>query len=591
MNPLRTIRRHAGPVLGLVAVSVAWSLFNLREVLDQWSTAVPTRLDNRFQAWVLHWVQGAVMGEHPLYDANTFTPAPASLTFSDHLIGLAVAVLPLRWLGLGPAATFNTAIVLGVALDAVAGYVLGLVLTRRRAGGVVAAAVYALGPVPWLATMHLNLVWRPGLPLVVALVWVIADRAAEGRNPTAPWEMLPRDRTLLVLLGVVVAWQGLVSFFYAVFVLVVAALVLLVRRPDLRGRMTGLVVAVGAGTAVFVPSYVPYLQTRSRYPDFRFTLDEIAFLRAAPHIVEDGNIVWGGTLGRPLFGLDGFHAFPGATVIALAAVALLAARSWRRRHGPAVPFLALAVTVVGALGALGPGEGAWRDWTPYALAFRFVPGFSAIRASGRFVLMVLLGAAVLAALAVGAVLDRWDDRARVERAAGRLRTPPWVAGAVVALVPLLGVVVEGLADPRDVTEARTHPIDDLVAEQPPGGVLYLPIGFDGLGDFDVQEDVVFRSTAHDRPIVNGFAGYYPPSAFFLADVMTGLPDDEHALDCLAAYDIRYVVVTDRVALGPWAALRDPAEAAPLEEVATVDGEVLYRLPDRTATEADCPLPD
>ncbi|HMJ76182.1 MAG TPA: hypothetical protein VK507_09420, partial [Iamia sp.] len=83
----RVLRRHGAPVVVLVAVATGWSLFNLRDVLDQWSTAVPTRLDNRFQAWVIHWVQGAVMGEHGLFDAATFAPAPDSLTFSDHLIG------------------------------------------------------------------------------------------------------------------------------------------------------------------------------------------------------------------------------------------------------------------------------------------------------------------------------------------------------------------------------------------------------------------------------------------------------------------------------------------------------------------------
>src|SRR5690606_19842155 len=99
------------------------------------------------------------------YDAATFSPAEGSLTFSDHLIGLAVVLLPLRWAGMGPAAVFNAAIVLGLVATAVSGYVLGHVVTRRRAAAVVAGAVGAIGPLPWLVTMHVNLVWRPGLAL------------------------------------------------------------------------------------------------------------------------------------------------------------------------------------------------------------------------------------------------------------------------------------------------------------------------------------------------------------------------------------------------------------------------------------------
>lgn len=582
----RVLRRHGVPVLALVAVTTAWSLVNLRHLLDQWSTAVPTRLDNRFQAWVIHWVQGWAMGEHGLYDAATFAPAHDSLTFSDHLIGLAVVLLPLRWLGLSPAAVFNTGIVLGVVADAVAAYLMGFVLTRRRSAGLVAAAVFALGPVPWLATMHINLVWRAGLPLVVAALWVVADRAS-GRDE---WESVPSDRVLLPALAVVVAWQGALSFFYAVFVLLLVLLVVVVRWRDLRPRLVRVGLAVGVGVAVFVPTYVPYLRTRSRHPDFRFDLDQIAFLRAAPHIVEDGNVVWGGTLGRPLFGLDGFHAFPGVAVIAVVALGLATVAAWRRRHGWAVPALGLVVTVVGAVGALGPGEGSWREWTPYALAFRFVPGFSAIRASGRFVLLVLLGLAVIAALAVGTVLDRWEDRSRVGAERGRPGRPGWLVGAVVGGLVIAAVGVEGLSAGRDPTAAAVHPIDEVLAAQDePGGVVYLPDAYAGLDDFDTQEEVVLRSSAHDRPIANGFAGYYPRSAIVLGERLEDLPDDA-ALDCLAAHDIRFVVVTERVGLTPWAALDDPEAAAPLVLVDEVDGELLYRVPDRKVPAGTCPLP-
>ncbi|HEU5151291.1 MAG TPA: hypothetical protein VFU19_12385 [Iamia sp.] len=581
----RIARRHGVPVLGLAVVATAWSLVNLRDLLDQWSTAVPTRLDNRFQAWVIHWVQGALMGEHALFDAATFAPAPDSLTFSDHLIGLAVVLLPLRGLGMSPAAIFNTGLVLGVVADAVAAYLMGFVLTRRRSAGLVAAAVFALGPVPWLATMHINLVWRAGLPLIVAAVWVLADRASQRDE----WESVPADRVLLAGLALVIAWQGLLSFFYAVFVLILAVLVVAVRWRDVRSRLVPVGLAVGLGAAAFVPSYVPYLGTRSRYPDYRFDLDDIAFLRAAPHIVEDSNLLWGGTLGRPLFGPDGFHAFPGVTVLLLVGAGLAATAAWRRRHGWAVPALGLVVTVVGALGAIGPGEGAWRGWTPYAIAFRFVPGFSAIRASGRFVLLVLVGLAVLAALAVGTALDRWEDRSRVGAERGRPGRPGWLVGAVGAGLVIAAIGGEGLNGGRDVTAAAVHPIDEVVAAQDePGGVVYLPDAYAGLGDFDAQEEFVLRSSAHDRPIANGFAGYYPPSAFALGERLESLPDDG-ALDCLARYDIRFVVVTERVALTPWAALADPAAARPLELVVEAAGERLYRVPDRSVAPDACPL--
>ncbi|CAN5239691.1 hypothetical protein BH20ACT3_BH20ACT3_01570 [soil metagenome] len=581
-------------------VALGWSLLNLRDLLGQWSTAVPIRLDNRFQAWTIHWVQGALMGEHPLFDAATFAPAPDSLTFSDHLIGLAVVLLPLRWLGLSPAAVFNTGLVLGVVLTAVAGYALGYVLTHRRSAAVVAGTVFSVGPLPWVATTHIHLVWRLGLPLVAALVWVLADRAASRAVPGVAernaWTRLPSDRALVILLATTVAWQGLVSFFSAVFVLLVAALVVIVRWRDLRGRLRAVFVAVGAGTLLFVPSYLPYLRTRSRLPGFNWSLDEIAFLRAAPHIVEDANLVWGGALGRPLYGTDGFHAFPGLTVTVLVVVGLTLLPAWRRRGGPGtVPTLGVVLLVVGSIAALGPGEGRWQDWTPYALAFRFVPGFSALRGSGRFVMVALLGVTVLAAMAAREVITRWEARVRSrDPGSTTAMTRPGASTAMAVAVALLVALVagEGVNRGREVTPATVHAIDEVLADRPEaGGVVYLPVGYDTLFDFDVQEELVFRATAHDRPLVNGYAGFYPASARVLADRLVGLPDPA-ALGCLTTYDIRFVVVTELVGTGPWVDLTDPAQAGPLELVAEADGELLYRVPEGHVggSGGTCPLP-
>lgn len=234
--------------------------------------------------------------------------------------------------------------------------------------------------------------------------------------------------------------------------------------------------------------------------------------------------------------------------------------------------LGLTVLVVGAVLAAGAGAG-WGRWTPYTLAFRFVPGFSVVRSPGRFILVALLGATALAAVAVDRGLSWWADRR-----GGRGVGTPWRALVTEVLVSLL--VAEGLTlgRGRDATAAAPRPLDRLLADQPEGGVLYLPVGLDGFGALYEQSAVVIRSTAHDRPMINGFAGYVPSTSRRLARRLLTLPAPD-ALDCLSAFDVRYVVVTEG-ATGTWSALREPARARPLELVARRDGELLYRLPDR-----------
>ena len=157
-------------------------------------------------------------------------------------------------------------------------------------------------------------------------------------------------------------------------------------------------------------------------------------------------------------------------------------------------------------------------------------------------------------MTVAKVLAWWERRRPARR-------PPIRASAVVGAVTVLALWAEGYNSGRAVTPAVTRPIDVRLAEErEAGGVLYLPVGFDSMGEFENQETFVYRSTAHDRRIVNGYAGYYPPSAPIIADRLATLPA-QAALDCLTAFDIRFVVVTDRVQLTPWSALTEPSRAA------------------------------
>lgn len=552
-------------------VSLVWSLLNLRRLTGAWSGAVPSALDNRFQAVVIDWVHGALLGKHALYDIPMFAPATGTLTFSDHLIGIAAALLPLQLLGLTPAAVYNTGLVIGIVITTVAAYVMGTALTRRRSAGIVAAAVYGLGPVSWVATIHINLVWRAGPPLVVAALWVLADRCrAPGGRPVA------NDRTSRLLLagvGVVVAWQCLISFFYVPFMVIVGAAVILARRADLARRgsvASSLAILVGLGVAAI--SYVPYLATRRRYGNFERTLDEAAIVSATPFETESTNIVWGWLLGTTHGGLGAFQAFPGGLALSVViAVAVL----WRH---PGVDVRArsagIMIVLCGAALALGPGTGRLQGWLPFGLAFRFVPGFAAIRASGRFALLALLGVAILAAVVAAAAAATFERR----------RSLVVVGTAIVLLVG----AVEGVNTGRPSHQARGGALDQRLAEiAEPGGVLYLPIAYATIGDFAVQEQMLYRGATHGRPLVNGFSGYYPPTAFRFAEQLETLPDST-SLGCLSAHGIRFVVVSDYVRMTHWWRLTDPIAAEPLELIARDGTELLYRLPDDVAP-GDCSL--
>lgn len=570
-------------LLALAVAATAMALVWLSEVIGHWSTRTATRGDGQFQAWTIDWVQGAILRQHPLWNAGIYHPSPRSLAFSDHLLGVSAALLPLRALGLSPAAQLNTAIVIGSVLDAWAAYLLIRVLLRRRAPALVAGVAFVAGPFQHQLALQLHMLWRPGLPVAVALVWIVADR----RGDVGAWAHLPSDRWLAVLLGVVVAWQGLVSFYDAVSLGLVLVVVVLVRVRHLGRVGVGLVAAATAVGGVLVAfTLPPYLANVRGYEGFKRTLDETVAFRGRLFQVEASNRLWGGL--APV--TEGLPAFAGLTLTVLALVGVVAAVVGRRRHGRSAPGwdaarLGIWCVVVGAVLALGASGSGLGRWSPFGVLFRFVPGFSVVRAPGRLWVIGLLGLVVLAARGVVVLVD-----AIARTAVGR-RVPAAITTGLVVLVLAGAVVAEGAAKPEGTGPAARTPIDETLASRPgDGAVLYLPIGESGIGVILNGADDVYRSTTHHRPILNGYSGFAPESTQVLAEELAALPRSS-ALACLVRTGTDYVVVTPAVLGGPWEPLLDPANAAPLELVQRSGREVLYAVPEGLDVDpADCPLP-
>lgn len=585
----RRARRRAANWLDVgvvVAVATGSAMGWLRAVLGDWGGRAYAPGDGQFQAWTIDWVQGALLGKHALWNASIFVPAPRSLAFSDHLIGVAVVLLPLRALGVGAAAQLNVAIVLGTVLNALAAYVLGRVVHGGRLAAIVAAVAYSVGPLPHVLSFHVHMLWRPGVPLAMAFVWILADRRSGDRT----WSALPSDRVLGIALALVIGWQGLVSFYSAVFVGMATVLAVVVRARDVgwRGlvRIAAAVVAGAAGVAWTLP---PYLANARDQPGFKRTLSDTTLYRGRLFAAESTNSVWGNILPSEGYLTNhGLPVFAGVTVWLLAVLGV--ATAWRGRRRPdgrrswAAGRLGLVIVGVSGVLALGSGTGGIARWTPFGTLFQLVPGFSVIRAPGRFWALGLVGLAMLAGLGASRLADALAGRLRsADRLASRLRTADRrrvPAAAAVGLVALVALVIEGLATPWPPGDMRPTHIDRALADRTDdGAVLYLPMGNSNLLLVQASADIVARSMAHDHPILDGYSGFFPKSAEVLTTRFDSLPAPR-ALACLAATHTRYVVVTRDVRLSlPVSQLVNPAQAAPLLLIERSRDELLYKVPD------------
>ena len=542
--------------LGLVAaIALTWPLVtNLGHMVHD-------PFDPVFQAWTIDWVQHALGSPGSLFDANIFAPEPNTLAYSDSLLGIAIPLQPLHWLGVAPIGQLNVALLLGFATSAASGYLFGRAATRSVAVGSLTAAAFAFGPFGTLSSGALHATAHAGVGVAAAAAWWLADRAETDRSVLAP----------AVLLAAAIAWQSSVSFYPGAYAFAAAGIVLLTRARSLRRRgWIASLAAIGVALLCTLLLAIPYFHVRDDQPTFQRTLKELPGFSTDFGATDPRLEVWGSVLGKGLgWPVYGEPSFPGVVLLVLAPIGAVA--GWRAQRRAVVTSGALVAG--GALLGLGAGPSGWRQYLPYRLLFEYVPGWEALRATGRAWIIGLLGLGVLAGLGAVAIgtwvarRGRWDARRVV---------------AVVAAVATIGVLVEGYASWSDRPEVSVPKVDEaLAARAEPGGVLYLPAMEPGIvagalsGLFQTLN--VYGTTAHHRRTPNGYSGFFPPSWQRLSVAMRALPD-EAALERLRELDVRFVVVHKGAHGGAWDALLDPERAKPLRLVGRYGGDLLYEVP-------------
>jgi hypothetical protein len=523
-------------------------------------------IDTLFQAWTIDWVQHAVTSGHNPYDANIYAPEQTTLAFSDTLFGVAIPTLPLRWLGMTPIGVLNTTLILGFAASAAAAYLFARLVTGSRLAAAVAGVAFAFGPFGALAARHVHVAVRPGVPLAAAAAWWLAERARSSA-PQAPWR--PLLAPAVALLGVI-AWQGTVSFYPATYSVVTALVVLVVRWRSL-GR-AGIVAAAGAlvaSAAVLALLAIPNLEVAARDPNYHFSLESFGPLGANFTHTEPDLVVWGPILGLGDTDTMRNAVFPGIVVLALAGIGIVS--GWRARGRlRVVTILGVSLVAVGAVLAVGTAATGWRRYAPYRILYEIGLPFDALRATARAWMIGLLGLGLLAGMGARA-LASWTSRR-----AGR-RVP--AVTAIVGVLVVVLVLLEGFDPWFDRPTARVPAVDAALTRRPPAGVVYLPMNVSDEVDigYFAQPRNLYGATAHHRRTPNGYAGYLPQSYLETSRALRGLPDAA-SIARLRRLGVRYVVVHADVASTPWARLRVPDAAAPLQLVGRYGTDLLYEVP-------------
>jgi hypothetical protein len=229
---------------------------------------------------------------------------------------------------------------------------------------------------------------------------------------------------------------------------------------------------------------------------------------------------------QPLFDqpIDSF--FPGviALLLALAAVVWVV-RGRELKTGDSPQLTRNRVWMLAAVAAAGVILSLGTETPIYGWLFHVFPPMQGLRAAARFGNLFLLGIAALAGIGLALLNSRLP--------AGRVRV---VSVAVVALANL-----EALRAPFPYRHFEGIPAIYSLVAQAPGRVVLAEVPFYPASAVFENATYMLNSTAHFKPLMNGYSGYTPASYRKYAEMFRGFPD-ERAILAMRQAGVTHVIV-------------------------------------------------
>jgi hypothetical protein len=505
-----------------------------------------SRVDNAdylLNAWAVSWVaHQSVTDPIHLFDANIFWPGKRTLGYSEALLVQGVIAAPVRWLGGSPVLTYNVALLLGFFLTAFAFGWLVHRWTGSLAAALVAASAAAFNAhvitrIAHLQTMHVEF-------LAVALYAL--DR------------VMTRERTRdAVALAFAFVLQGLTSIYLLTFTTWAMVFAGAARLPGVpRDRRVHVLRRLVLASVIAIALLAPYL-----YTYYRIYVSE-GFSRGLAE-----NRMWAGSASdylstvswlhfpwsRPFYESSRSTNFPGVTVLALA-IAALAVPAARRDPRVRMCAAVAAGCVLVSLAPRLPG---------YGVLHGVVPLFWAVRVQAHIGQIVLLSLAILAGFGTA-----WLASAR------RWSRASWHIAAGVLVVAVNAEVFRAPMPLREFTGIPA--VYSVLRGEERAVALEFPVYAGGAVVRNAWYE--FYSTAHWKPIGNGYSGFLPRHYERLVSDVREFPA-EHVLQALHRRGFTHAVVHQREFIEQHGqpAFDAVVNAASMREIAS-DGNIhIYKL--------------
>jgi hypothetical protein len=502
------LRRLVPFVLCLLAAIVAtWPL------LPSLAGALPLGTEHEatvplFNLWTLWWDADRVPhGFAGLWNAPIFHPLEGTFTFSEPMLLQGVTLSPLWWMGIPPAAVYNLAILFILACNGLATRSLARALGAPREAALLAALAGVT--LPYTAKV---LGVLPVLPLF-GTIWALAALVRFGKE--GGWR--PAALAVASFAAQFLAGQQM-ALLSLPFLLLAGLVALAEQRFRLRSIAT-----LGALAILGAIVLWPIARTVSSFHErYGFTRSEevVAALSAQPRdfTTRPASSRLAFPPREDSYTGDTGGLFPGFLLLGLGVAG--AWLGWRQGERRLWIACLLACVAMGGLLALGLNLRIG-DWQPFASLREVVPGLRTLRSPFRAVAISQVVLAALAALAL-ARLASWREK----------------TGRILALALGLLAAAENLASPGVLAPTPTTPRTAWTSwlREQPGTLIVahvpLPRGLH-VSDYELEAWRMFAQIDHQRPLLNGYSGYFPSGyGMFQHDMDQNFPSDR--LLCMMA---------------------------------------------------------
>jgi hypothetical protein len=495
--PLKTqVSRH--PIPAVLAFLIVVTAFLTWPQVAHLGTHVAAHDDPLLSLWRLSWVAHALSSNVPLFDGNIFYPHRGTLAYSDATLLQGVLAAPWLWSHVNPVLVYNVLLLAGIVTSGLGMFVLVRDLMGNDDAALVSAVIFTLAPYRVEHFMHLELQWTMWMPLTF---WAVHRVFKTGSIRFG------------VLAGLFLWLQIISCVYYGIFLMImVGVLVALSAASDVTRAVSAIrALAIGAilpGILTVIYAQ-PYL-TNARVLGPRDP-GEVATFSAhlTSYLSAPWQNWWWGWTGYTVNG-DELHLFPGLLAVALALPAFV--HPLRRVVGIYLAMLFVAVLL--SLGVHAP---------PYYWLYQRLRLLQGLRAPARFGILADGALAVLAGFGFE-VLQR--------------RVPPGRLRRAVFIVALAAIGLESGAYPMTLIEVPPPSADvyKFLKSVYPSVVVEFPIT-----EWNLAPLVMYWSSQHWNPIVNGYSGYQPPSYEATLKHLRTFPDNR-AIARLQELGVRYILI-------------------------------------------------